>query len=137
MIPRSSLSVLPCTISIALLTSACVTSIPESPTGREVFETHCAACHGALGEGDGPVAAAMRVTVPNLRTLNERYGGDFPEDQVASYIDGRNLPDAHGGREMPVWGEVFAFTESLVSGAEEPAVRIESLLDYLRTLQRP
>ena len=102
-----------------------------------MFETHCAACHGLLGEGDGPVAATMRVPVPNLRMLDERNGGAFPEDQVASYIDGRNLPEAHGERSMPVWGRVFAFTEAIVPGAEDPTMRIASLIAYLRTLQSP
>ena len=137
MIRVSNLARLCCTVCTALFASACVTSTSEPPTGREVFETHCAACHGPLGEGDGPVAATLRVVTPNLRTLNMRYGSDFPEDQLASFIDGRDLPAAHGAREMPVWGQVFAFTESIVPGAEEPTVRIESLLDYLWTLQQP
>ena len=125
------------TVSIGLFTSACANSPSQPPSGQQVFETHCAACHGLLGAGDGPVAATMRVSVPDLRGLVERYGGAFSEDQVASYIDGRNLPDAHGERAMPVWGRVFAFTEAIVPGAENPALRIQSLLDYLRTLQYP
>lgn len=120
---------------IALLTSACASSQPEPPSGAAVFETHCASCHGRLGEGDGPVAATISGTVPNLRTLTERYGGEFPADTVARYIDGRDLPEAHGGRLMPVWGEVFGATERLVPGAAAPGTRIEAITEYLRTLQ--
>lgn len=130
----SRLSIL-LTAGFTLLASACATSTLERPSGQQVFERHCVACHGPLGEGDGPVAAAISGTVPNLRTLNERYGGDFPADEVASYIDGRNLPDAHGDRYMPVWGAVFEATERLVSGSEGPTTRIEALVDYLRAIQ--
>ncbi len=100
-----------------------------------MFETHCAACHGPRGEGDGPVAPTLRVPVPNLRTLNERYGGDFPADEVARYIDGRDLPQAHGERYMPVWGVIFEVTRDIVPDAEDPQTRIEALIAYLRTLQ--
>jgi mono/diheme cytochrome c family protein len=125
----------PCAIGLVLCTSGCVTQPTQTPSGQQVFATHCAACHGIRGEGDGPVAASLRIPVPNLRTLNERYGGNFPEDQVAGYIDGRNFPDAHGERTMPVWGQVFAFTDQILPEAEDPATRIETLLAYLRTLQ--
>src|SRR5690606_14548905 len=97
--------------------------------------THCASCHGSQGEGDGPVAAAMRVTMPNLRSLSQRNGGEFPADAAASYIDGRDLPAAHGERYMPVWGEVFDATARLVTGAEPARTRIEDVLDYLRAIQ--
>jgi len=90
-----------------------------------------------MGEGDGPVAPVFDVAVPDLRGLNQRYGREFPADEVARYIDGRDLPDAHGARQMPVWGEIFAATESIVSGAEDPATRIAALLEHLRSIQYP
>ena len=40
--------------------------------GETLFARYCAACHGRLGEGDGPVAGVMLITVPNLRTLSAR-----------------------------------------------------------------
>lgn len=129
----ASLSLTAC----GLLLAACATTSPQSPTGEQVYATHCAACHGATGEGDGPVAESIAVPVPNLRLLDARYGGTFPEDAVAGLIDGRNLPDAHGARQMPVWGLVFAATESIVPGADTPATRIDVLIGYLRTIQDP
>lgn len=83
------------------------------------------------------MAESIAVPVPNLRLLDARYGGTFPEDAVAGLIDGRNLPDAHGARQMPVWGLVFAATESIVPGADTPATRIDVLIGYLRTIQDP
>jgi mono/diheme cytochrome c family protein len=99
------------------------------------YATHCAACHGAEGEGDGPVAITMAVSVPNLRVLAERNGGEFPAEAVASYIDGRALPAAHGTRLMPVWGDVFAATQRVVVDAADPETRIAAVVDYLRGIQ--
>jgi hypothetical protein len=81
------------------------------------------------------MAATLSVNVPNLRTLSQRNHGEFPTDAVASYIDGRNLPTAHGTRNMPVWGPVFDTTGRLIAGSENSAQRIRSVIDYLRELQ--
>ncbi len=120
--------------SIVLL-CGCSAEAAPAPEGAELFATHCASCHGAQGEGDGPVAAVMQVAVPNLRTLSSRNGGTFPADAVAQYIDGRNLPQSHGDRYMPVWGDIF------LSGGERPAdeatvkQRIDAVVAFLRELQ--
>jgi hypothetical protein len=74
--------------------------------------------------------------VPNLRTLSKRNDGTFSPDAVASYIDGRSLPTAHGTREMPVWGPVFGVTQQLVRGAESPEQRIAGVIAFLRELQQ-
>jgi hypothetical protein len=94
---------------------------------------HCAACHGTLGEGDGPVAGSMAIAVPNLRTLAMRNGGEFPEDAVAAYIDGREARAAHGLSQMPVWGDIFLAAER---GEEDvTAARIKVLVWYIAELQ--
>jgi mono/diheme cytochrome c family protein len=115
--------------------AACSTTPTRTVTGADTFATHCASCHGPQGEGDGPVAATMRVTVPNLRSLTERNAGRFPTEAVATYIDGRNMPAAHGDRYMPVWGGVFATTEELIVGAENPKQRIDAVIEFLLQLQ--
>ena len=122
-------------VFLAIMLSACAASRPAPPSGAETFATHCIACHGPLGEGDGPVAAVLSGMVPNLRTLSQRNGGEFPAETVASYIDGRSFPAAHGARMMPVWGEVFDGTTRLVNGAEGAQTRIEALVAYLRGIQ--
>lgn len=81
------------------------------------------------------MAAAIRINVPNLRTLNQRNGGQFPADAVASYIDGRDLPAAHGDRLMPIWGDVFDATSRLVADGEDARTRIDAVVAYLRELQ--
>ena len=54
---------------------------------------------------------------------------------VAGFIDGRNLPMAHGDRVMPVLGDVFDTTARLLEDAPAARARIDSLIDYLRELQ--
>ena len=106
----------------------------DDDLGARLFFNHCAACHGDAAEGGGPVAAAMRVTVPNLRTLATRNDGAFPAEAVRAYIDGREGIAAHGDRQMPVWGDVFRGPEQ---GTSERTVRrrIDALVDFIETLQ--
>jgi len=115
-----------------------------TPTGGQVidsdgailFARYCAACHGQLGEGDGPVASVMLITVPNLRTLSARSNGSFPRDAVMQYIDGRNLPAAHGDRLMPVWGDAFAKTAvDSESGESVARTRITAITEFVERLQ--
>ena len=61
----------------------------DDDLGARLYLNHCAACHGEYGEGDGSVAATLRVTMPNLRSLAMRNDGVFPADAVTAYVDGR------------------------------------------------
>jgi len=103
-------------------------------TGARLYFNHCAACHGEGGESDGPVAATLNVTIPNLRTLAQRNDGAFPTEAVRAYIDGRELRAAHGDRQMPIWGTVFRGPEQ--STAERTVRRrIDALVTFIATLQ--
>ena len=103
------------------------------PDGGKLFLAHCAACHGPMGEGDGPVAATMAIAVPSLRTLAMRNGGVLHEDAIAAYIDGREPRAAHGRRQMPVWGDTFLVAER---GEEDVvAARIKILVWFIAELQ--
>jgi mono/diheme cytochrome c family protein len=120
----------------ALLSTALPALAANPPTGTELYMNHCAACHGADGEGGGPVAAVMQTTVPNLRTLAQRNGGTFPADAVTAYIDGRDVKAAHGDRQMPIWGDVFRGPEK---GTAERTVRqrIAAVVEFLKRIQYP
>jgi len=123
---------------LAVSVGACASeSSRPLPSGEQTFVTHCASCHGPQGEGDGPAAGIMRVTVPNLRTLRARNEGVFPAESVAAFVDGRNLPASHGDRYMPIWGDVFEATERLVRGADAPERRIRAVVDFVLELQYP
>jgi mono/diheme cytochrome c family protein len=120
--------------AVALLLGTLAGHAADAPRGVELFMNHCASCHGAGGEGDGPVAAVMQATVPNLRSLAMRNGGAFPTAEVTAYIDGREMKAAHGDRQMPVWGDVFRGPEQK---RRERAVRerIEALVEFIVELQ--
>jgi len=116
------------------LSLATPTFAADDDTGAHLYFNHCAACHGEYGEGTGPVAASMRVTMPNLRTLAQRSGGVFPADTVTAYVDGRETKAAHGDRQMPIWGDVFRGADQ---GTAKRTVRrrIAAVVDFISTLQ--
>ena len=107
----------------------------DDDLGARLYFNHCAACHGDDGEGGGPVASSMNVTVPNLRALAQRRGGGFPRDEVAAYVDGRSMKAAHGDRQMPIWGDVFGADRE----TDDRTVRrrIVAIVDFISTLQYP
>jgi mono/diheme cytochrome c family protein len=106
----------------------------DEDLGARLFFNNCAACHGENGEGGGPVAATMRVTMPNLRSIAMRNGGVFPADAVTAYVDGRETTAAHGDRQMPIWGDVFRGPEP---GASERTVRqrIAAVVELIASMQ--
>lgn len=109
--------------------------------GAALFRDHCAACHGAQGRGDGPVADALVVAPRDLTGLAEAAGG-FPFSAVYQAIDGRRDIAAHGSREMPVWGDLFraeALPRTMHPGVEAEEIvqaRLLALVYFLQTVQR-
>ena len=119
---------------------ALVLSTPASAaedTGARLYFNHCAACHGDDAEGTGPVAASMRVTVPNLRTLAQRNGGVFPVEAVTAYVDGRDMKAAHGDRQMPVWGDVFRTGDAAGAADRAARERVAAVVKFLEVIQEP
>lgn len=107
-------------------------------SGLEMYESFCASCHGAGGEGDGPVAPLIKIHVPDLTRIARREGGEFPTEDVRRTIDGRFDRPAHGPRDMPVWGWQFYRSDTLQDPAERARVDalIDKLVQYLRTIQK-
>jgi mono/diheme cytochrome c family protein len=124
---------------LALLGAGC--ELPDEKTsadGATLFARHCASCHGANGDGSGPLAAELHKPPANLRTLAQRNGGKYDEGAVMASIDGRRAVASHGPRDMPVWGAVFE-SELEERGERAPhyttLLRARLLADYVRTLQ--
>jgi mono/diheme cytochrome c family protein len=102
-------------------------------SGKEMFVSYCASCHGKDAKGDGPAANALKQLPADLTTLAKRNGGKYPSDKVTSILRGQTTLMAHGDQEMPVWGPVFW---RLSQGHEEQVqMRIANLNRYLETLQ--
>jgi hypothetical protein len=131
-----------CTLLAGLLV-ACASTQPSLRDIRtlsavETYETLCASCHGAGGEGDGPVASLIKVPVPDLTRIAQRAGGEFPTEDVRLTIDGRWDRRAHGARDMPVWGWQFYDSYNLEDADERAKVdaTIDKLVVYLRSIQK-
>jgi mono/diheme cytochrome c family protein len=105
-----------------------------SPTsGKEMFNSYCAVCHGTDGKGGGPAASAMKTPPINLTVLAKNGGGKYPAPHVAAVIRGQAITASHGSQDMPVWGPLF----SSISQGHEAQVqqRISNLVSYIETLQ--
>lgn len=109
---------------------------PEPPSGRDMYLTYCASCHGVDGRGDGPVASALVVEPTDLTRLEAR--GELDEGEIMRVIDGRREVDGHGTRDMPVWGAVFVTELDTLRYTEYTTLlRTRALMEYLRTIQEP
>lgn len=106
--------------------------------GETLYRRYCASCHGVSGAGDGPVAPVLEDAPADLRRLAERYGRPLPAARIRAFIDGRRPVDAHGDREMPVWGARFHdITEKGEAREARLRERISDLVAYLETIQLP
>jgi mono/diheme cytochrome c family protein len=102
-------------------------------SGKEMYASYCAACHGVAGKGDGPAASALKVLPADLATLASRNDGKFPAFKVSTAIRGDSSVAAHGSKEMPVWGSLF---QDLSHGHEtEVQQRVSNLTKYIESLQ--
>jgi len=101
--------------------------------GGRIFRNYCASCHGPNGNGDGPVAPALKTKVPLLTTLARRNHGKFPTARVQSIISGDENYAAHGSREMPVWGPVF---HQIQNDQDLGYVRLRNITEYLISIQQ-
>ena len=102
-------------------------------SGKEMFMSYCASCHGKDARGDGPAAASLKTPPADLTTLAKRNGGKYPSDRVTTILRGQAKLGSHGDQEMPVWGPVFW---KMSAGHEEVVQqRIANLSRYLESLQ--
>ncbi len=112
--------------------------------GSRLFADNCASCHGQDGTGTGPLAELLTVALPDLTQLKASNDGMFPFARVYNVVDGRADVAAHGGREMPVWGQVFADAAAeeynpFPGSTDEEAFtqdRILAVITYLQTIQK-
>ena len=104
-------------------------------SGSDIFRFYCAGCHGPGGKGDGPAAAALKRSPPDLTTIAARNEGRFPSEALVRYVAGDSEPPtAHGSREMPVWGPIFS---SFEPHDRLTRIRIENVVAFIETLQKP
>jgi len=104
-----------------------------STSGKEMFKTYCAVCHGVDAKGNGPAAPAMKTVPTNLTALAQKSAGKYPAAHVAAVIRGQAATASHGSQDMPVWGPLFS---SIDQGHEaQVQQRVTNLVDYIETVQ--
>lgn len=127
---------------LALLLGTLTTAVlaDDADLGRLEYKNSCAACHGLDGKGGTEMSASLRLPPPDLTRLMQNNGGVFPTARVYNTIDGRLAVQAHGPRDMPVWGQRYTQDAAHVFadpylGEGTVRVRILALIDYLYQLQ--
>lgn len=109
--------------------------------GESLFQRNCAVCHGAVGEGDGPVADLFAVRPSNLRAISKNNNGVFPFSQIYQAIKEGQAIQGHGTSEMPIWGELFnaeAEQKTMHPGVDADEIvqsRILALVYYIQSVQ--
>lgn len=82
--------------------------------GKVLYESYCEPCHGARGEGDGPLAADYDPRPTNLvaQGLVVSTRGIELVIQMPHY-SGRLIQSrvTTGNREMPAWGDILTEEE--------------------------
>lgn len=126
-------------IGVALALAAAAPAIADE-AGEQAYMDACASCHGADGNGSGPVSEYLTIVAPPLTGLSAANDGEFPMLEMIQIIDGRTGVRGHGTESgMPVWGAVFKapLEDEIGNYAAETAVRgrILSLAYYLESIQ--
>ncbi len=122
---------------------ACLVAAPagaqDIQRGAELFQGHCAACHGADAQGAGPMTAVLEVSPPDLTTLASGESAEFPTARVVRSIDGRDVILSHGG-PMPLFGMLLEDESAVVDGEDgTPIITKQAVVDiasWLASIQR-
>ena len=78
-----------------------------SVKGPDLFQAHCAACHGEDANGRGPLASALKTKVPDLTMLAKNNKGEFPSALVRKIIVGEDVLISHGSERCRSGGRSF------------------------------
>jgi mono/diheme cytochrome c family protein len=107
----------------------------EPVSGKQLYVSYCAMCHGTDATGGGPFSTQLKVWPPDLTQLANKNNGTYPVMRVSEMIDGEfGKASAHGSREMPIWGPVF---RAMAHGHNDSAqLRISNVVKYLESLQK-
>jgi mono/diheme cytochrome c family protein len=132
-------------VAVGVVTTAnAQQSSPAAPSvdvGKYEYDGHCAICHGLSGTAkeEGAYSSLLSKTIANLTILSKNNGGVFPFARVYQTIDGREQVQAHGTREMPVWGREYTAMGTNISPYYDPEAfaraKILALTEYVYRLQ--
>ncbi|MDX5402275.1 MAG: c-type cytochrome, partial [Rhodobacterales bacterium] len=110
-------------------------SAQDADQGGALFQWYCASCHGAAGDGAGPMAPVLLVQPTDLTKLSASSDGEFPLLRVVRRIDGSDPLVSHGS-DMPVFGPMFQGNEvALKTAAGQPVLMGRAVADLVLYLQ--
>ncbi len=97
----------------------------EASAGKPAYERHCAPCHGATGEGDGPLASQFDppptdLVAPGVRISLKGLELTIQTPHYSTRLMAERVTE--GNREMPGWSEVLTPQE------------IHDVVEYVRSL---
>ncbi len=102
-------------------------------SGKQMYVSYCAPCHGLDGKGQGPVASALKALPTDLTFLSRNNHGKYPDTHIVSVLqNGAEIP-SHGTAEMPVWGPILGKMNQ--TSPQTRMLRVSNLSRYLETLQ--
>jgi len=113
----------------------------KSDFGKREWDSNCAGCHGATGKGDGIYKPYLTKSPTDLTILSKANKGVFPYDHVYQVVDGRKGIEAHGSRDMPIWGADYLSKAAgdYMDVPYDPELyvrtRILALVEYIYRLQ--
>ncbi|MEZ4993068.1 MAG: cytochrome c [Saprospiraceae bacterium] len=106
----------------------------QARAGKLLFEEHCQGCHGEDGKGK-EIQDAAATSADLTKIMARRNVKEFPTMEIARFIDGRTMIEAHGEKTMPAWGEVFASGENM--DQKEIEGTMAEIIAYLVSIQEP
>jgi len=110
--------------SIAQALAADSTALALAERGRDAYLASCAMCHGAYGEGNGPMASQVATQGKPPAALNDPILLDRVGREELIKIITMGGARSHLSNLMPSWGEKI------------PAETIEQIADYVMVLPR-
>jgi len=103
--------------------------------GAQLYERHCATCHGIDGKGKGPMAGVLLIQPVDLTGLAAAADGVFPVLRVVQRVDGRDPLVSHGS-PMPVYGDFFEGNDTAMKTASgQPLITSRAIADLVAFLK--
>lgn len=105
----------------------------SASSGKQMYASYCAPCHGMDGKGRGPASTALKTPPTDLTALSRSNHGKFPETHIVSVLQFGIETPAHGNADMPVWGPILGKMNK--TNGQEKQLRISNLSSYLESIQ--
>ncbi|SDJ71851.1 cytochrome c/FTR1 family iron permease [Microbulbifer yueqingensis] len=112
-------------------------SLLDTAESEALYQSHCVACHGPAGRGDGPLASGLEPPPTNFhdreRAENRSVLGLY--DAISNGIDGTAMTSFSGLSERQRWSLAFyvgslAFGDAGGRAAGSPQPTLEDLVMY-------